>query len=281
MNGQQQPTIQILLEQGLQPRTRKSESDPAARRSSDFMAFSYTRKGRDAGCFKELRGTQDSVSAGCTVSVFGFTKTAQLGRARKLVKQHSRPHQAMIAIASPAVFNDPEFRSVFTGDHVEVLMEDRNNFHVSHLVPWISKLLKALAKDPPAPASKPAFDSLDISTRLRDPASGRLNAAHFVDLLGISSSDLATKVCGVSKQAISQNPTSAGIQDKLQPLEEIALLLHWCGGDAAKLRAWLMRPNRDFPAISGKTPSPMDLILLGHAPIVAQKAHNLLTGHPA
>jgi len=281
MTGKHQPTIQILLEPGLHSQLRKSASRPGARQASAFKTFSYTRKGGDAGCFTELSKPGNSTRAACTVAVFGFAKTDELERARKLVKRYSQPHQAMVAVASPAVFNNPAFRSVLTGNHLVVLVEEQENFQVKHLDPWIDGLLKALANRQATTRRKPAADPLDISTRLRDPQSGRLDAGKLVNLLGISSSDLATKVCGVSRQALSQNPTSAGIQEKLQPLEEIAQLLRWCGGDEAKLRAWLKRPNRDFPAIAGKTPSPMDLILRGHAEIVANKAHNLLTGHPA
>jgi hypothetical protein len=141
--------------------------------------------------------------------------------------------------------------------------------------------MESMPKRKPSTTKKPAPDPLNISKRLRDNASGRLDARKIVELFGISSAELATKVCGLKRQAIQQNPTSAGIQEKLQSLEEVAQLLHWCGGDDAKLRAWLRRPNRDFPAMNGKPPSPMDLILEGHAAIVANKVHNLLTGHPA
>jgi hypothetical protein len=124
-------------------------------------------------------------------------------------------------------------------------------------------------------------DSLEISKHLRDPNSGRLDAQKIAALMGISITNLATKVCGVTKQALSQGPTSGGIQGKLQPLEDVAMGLLWCGGDGAKFRAWLNRPNRDFPLVKGKTPSPLDLILSGHAAIVASKVHQLRTGHPA
>jgi hypothetical protein len=108
-----------------------------------------------------------------------------------------------------------------------------------------------------------------------------LDAREIATLLGISLTDLATKICEVTKQNLSQNPTSAGIQEKLQPLEEVAQGLLWCGGDEAKLRAWLNRPNQDFPLLEGKVPSPMELILRRHTAIVASKIRNLLTGHPA
>ena len=88
------------------------------------------------------------------------------------------------------------------------------------------------------------------------------------------------KVCGVTKQNLSQSPTSAGIQDKLADLEEIAGLLPWCGSEA-KFKAWLKRPNRDFALLDGKILSPLDLILMGRARSVANKVHHMLLGHPS
>ena len=281
MNAKQLSTVQVLLEPRLDKATPKNLILSGAHRNLPFSVFSYIRKGRDAGRFKELNEVDDPAPAAHTVTVFGFAKTDELARARKLVKEHSQPNHAMIAVASPAVFNNPAFRSVLTSRHVEVLVEEHEKFQVKHLDPWIARLMDSMPQRKTSVGKKPAADPLNISKSLRDPTSGRLDARKFVELFGISSTDLATKVCGLKRQAIHQNPTSAGIQEKLQPLEDIAQLLHWCGGDEAKLRAWLKRPNRDFQLMDGKTPSPMDLILKGHAEIVANKAHNLLTGHPA
>jgi hypothetical protein len=116
---------------------------------------------------------------------------------------------------------------------------------------------------------------------VRDPTSGRLNGRNLAEVLDISLTDMAIKVCGVTKQALGQAPTSKGVQKKLQPLEEIVDALPWFEHNVGKLRAWLQRPNRDFPKIHGKTPSPLDLILKGHGGIVARKLHNLRTGQPA
>lgn len=121
----------------------------------------------------------------------------------------------------------------------------------------------------------------DPRARLRDSATGRLDAIAIADLFGISRANIA-RLCGVSTQGIEQDSSSTAIQAKLQPLEDIAqALLIWCSGREAKFRAWLNRPNRDFPAMDGQKPSPLNLILRGHAELVAWKVHNLLTGHPS
>jgi hypothetical protein len=116
--------------------------------------------------------------------------------------------------------------------------------------------------------------------RLRDPGTGRLDANRIADLLGISRTDIA-RICGVSEKSLDQTPADSAIQAKLQPLEGVAYALLWCGGSMAKLHVWLNRPNRDLPMVNGKRPSPLDLILSGHAELVARKVHNLRTGHPS
>jgi hypothetical protein len=133
---------------------------------------------------------------------------------------------------------------------------------------------------PPATSPSSQANSLELSTRLRNPTTGALDANLIADLLGISHADIA-RLCGVTKENLKKSPSSSGIQAKLQPLEDVAHALLWCGGSEAKFRAWLNRPNHDFSAVDGKKPSPLNLILLGHAELVAQKAYNLRTGQPS
>lgn len=116
--------------------------------------------------------------------------------------------------------------------------------------------------------------------RIRDFGTGRIDANRIADLLGISHPDLA-RLCDVSEQRLNQNPAGPHIQSKLQVLENVAHALLWCDGSETKLRAWLNHPNRDFPEVDGQKLSPMDLILRGHAELVAWKVHNLCAGHPS
>ena len=121
---------------------------------------------------------------------------------------------------------------------------------------------------------------INLSARLRDTGTGRIDANPIADLLGISRADIA-RLCGVSMQSLNQTPSSSDIQAKLQPLEDVSQALLWCGGSETKLRAWLSRPNCDFPEVDGKKLSPRDLILRGHVELVVQKVHNLRTGQPS
>lgn len=279
-------TIQVLVEKGLQKPKRKTVGQPANVVAKPFQTFKYTSNPTESDKIQEVSHFEKSATASPTVNVFGFTKTSDLARARKLVKTYAENQQPMIAVTSPNVFNQPEFRSVLTGELLEVLVEEPDKFKAEHLKPWIAKLFQTspLRKTSATKAQlqlAATDDPLEVGKRLRDPVSGRLDARKISELLGISITDLATKICGMTKQNLSQNPTSAGLQQKLQPLEEVAEALLWCGGDETKLRVWLNRPNRDFPLVDGKTPSPMDLILRGHAGIVAAKVHHLRSGHPA
>lgn len=221
------------------------------------------------------------------VSVFQVPDRAALRKTLRQAGESPHAGHPTVAVVNPKVINQPDLRRTIINGYSDFVVAEDRDPNVGRLVKLLGDLARSLlleqaqpehAAAQGVPASEAALT--DLSTRLRDNA-GRLDAKKLSDLLGIRMTDLATKVCGVSKQALSQSPTSAGIQDKLQPLEDIAQLLHWCSGDEAKLRAWLKRPNRDFPQIDGKTPSPVDLILRGHAGIVARKVHNLRTGHPA
>ncbi|WP_367870889.1 hypothetical protein [Luteolibacter sp. Populi] len=223
-----------------------------------------------------------------SVSVFRVPNKASLTRSQKLLRQAPHLGHRTLAVVSPKVFNEPDLRRAIVEDYSDVLVEEPGEIAITRLVRFLEKSSRSVLKEQLAKQHRETMPdrtlseaaTTDLSARLRD-ASGRLDAKKISDLLGIRMTDLATKVCGVTKQALGQSPTSAGIQGKLQPLEDIAQLLHWCGGDEAKLRAWLKRPNPDFPEIDGKTPSPVDLILRGHSGIVARKVHNLRTGHPA
>lgn len=121
---------------------------------------------------------------------------------------------------------------------------------------------------------------LSIRHRLSDKTSGRLDAGKIARLFGLSMAEMGT-LCGVSKQSVHANPTSKGIQEKLEPLVKAARGVLWCGGDESKFKSWLNQPNPDFPEYEGRQLSPLDLIRMGHAQVIADKVQNLLTGHPA
>jgi hypothetical protein len=276
-------TIQVLVDSGLQKRPAWEVIKVAHHGTHRYDVFQYSRKRGQNWGLKSVG--REEPAGGTTVRVFQFFEPAQHSRIQKRIKSPSVQGQHIIIVASPKVFNQPRFRPTLDADDVSVLVEEPGKFEVEHLEPWIEKIAQSMATHNPASkrstVDPSVGDSLEISKHLRDPDSGRLDGQKIAALLGISITDLATKVCGVTKQALSQSPTSGGIQEKLQPLEDVSMGLLWCGGDGAKFRAWLNRPNGDFPSLKGKSPSPLDLILSGHAALVASKIHQLRTGHPA
>jgi len=276
--------IQVRLEEGTFPRGKAG--NPLV---DGFRIVRFVRKSPDSGHYIADKLTDKFKTFDHRgITVFGVAKPDDVERFVRVATSYVKERRPMIAVASPAIFNVPEYRDAIEGLHLPgaaVLVQDPLTFTTKELAPWLDRVLVAERgpKKKAAPAVKPVKPlpaPLDVSARLRDPVNGRLDAGKISELLGISKSDLA-KVCGVSRQALGQNPTSAGLQEKLQPLEDIAQALSWCGGDEARLRAWLRSPNRDFPLVDGKTPSPVDLIMMGHAMIVARKVENLRTGHPA
>lgn len=273
-----QSEIQIRVEDGVFKRDKADH--PVI---DGFRIFQFIQKSAKSGQFVSHAISEKTAtnSHSRTITVFGVSKAGDVKRFVRMAKACVKDGKPMVAIVSPSVFNQPQYRDVIEGIHIPgvgVLVEEPSKFEVNHLAPWVGRILAA---GKVSAGVDSAIESLDISARLRDPVSGRLDANKISDLLGLSKSDIATKICGVSRQALGQNPTSAGIQEKLRPLEDVAQALVWCGGDEAKLRAWLNRPNRDFPEVGGQVPSPIDLILLGHASVVARKVGNLRIGQPA
>lgn len=284
-------TTQVLIEPALDLHAGASLSrKPIAQSDFSRFIFSINKHHRTGQLTRLLASAPPSTAKDPTVTVVKVDAAEQ--PARLLNRLHSLKARFgdLIVVINSTQFNRPDIRSIVTAEEgVEVLVEEINNFQPDQLRPWLAHLVMARTAVMPArpvPATAPVAalpppaDPLDLSARLRDPANGRLDAKAIATLLGIPLTDLA-RLCAVSKQNLSQNPTSAGIQAALQVFDEIAQALLWCGGSEAKFRAWINRPNRDFPEVDGKKPSPLDLILRGHAELVAQKAHNLRTGQPS
>ncbi len=284
-------TAQVLIEPALDLHAGAPFSRQP-RAHSDFSRFTFliNHHHRTGQLTRLLASAPAPTGDDPTVTVVKVDTAEQPARLRNRLHSLKARFGDLIVVINSTQFNRPDIRSIVTAEEgVEVLIEEVNNFQPDQLRPWLAHLVTAriaarqarpVLATAPVAALPPPADPLDLSARLRDPANGRLDAKAIATLLGIPLTDLA-RLCGVSKQNLSQNPTSAGIQAALQTFDEIAQVLLWCGGSEAKLRAWLNRPNRDFPEVDGRKPSPLDLILRGHAELVAQKVHNLRTGQPS
>ncbi len=190
----------------------------------------------------------------------------------------------VLAFTKPKVWNQPRLQnlvqSVGRATRLGLVVEDEpEKITLSKLEANLKEWLPAWHLQ--AGASRTMHPPyLALRQRLSDESSGRLDGAKIAKLFGLSTAEMGA-ICGVSKQSFHANFTSKGIQEKLEPLAKAARGVLWCGGDEAKFKAWLNEPNPDFPEYEGKQLSPLDLIRMGHAQVIAAKVQNLLTGHPA
>lgn len=248
-------------------------------------SYRYFTFNAGSGKFTERPPAESEQESRSEVRVFSYSRMDDIKRAQAKLPGGGRI-LGTVAIASPKVFNQPRHREALYKADCEVLVSDESGVKVKQLTPWIQRIVVkngsvTLTQRPERSRQMASPAALDLSSMLRDDATGRLHAQKIAKLLGISMATIAGNVCGVSRQALSQRPASAGIQGRLQSLEDVAMILLWCGGSKARMRAWLNRPNADFPPIGGKTPSPRDLILHGHSEIVAERVRNMRVGIPA
>ncbi len=190
----------------------------------------------------------------------------------------------VLAFTTAKMFNEPRWQnlvqSVGRGTRVGLVVdEELEKMTLAKLEASLRKWLPVWKADADAENhGHPPY--LALRQRLSDEKSGRLDGGKIARFFGLSMAEMGA-VCGVSKQSIHSHPTSKGIQEKLEPLAKAARGVLWCGGDESKFKAWLNQPNPDFPEYEGRQLSPLDLIRMGHARIIADKVQNLLTGHPS
>ena len=191
---------------------------------------------------------------------------------------------SVLAFTKANVFNQPHLQtlvqSVGRVTRFGMVVEDKpGKITLSKLEAALNDWLPVWSREINSePKEHPPY--LAIRHRLSDETSGRLDAGKIAKLFGLSMAEMGA-LCGVSKQSVHANPTSKGIQEKLEPLVKAARGVLWCGGDESKFKTWLNQPNPDFPEYEGRQLSPIDLIRMGHAQVIADKVQNLLTGHPA
>ncbi len=106
---------------------------------------------------------------------------------------------------------------------------------------------------------------------LRDPKSGRLDAARIAAVLGVPVSRLAA-VAGVTQQALSARPDSPKAQPGLQPLARVISALEELIPEAHR-QMWL---NAPLQRLRGETP--LSMILDGRADVLARTLEWALEG---
>jgi len=106
---------------------------------------------------------------------------------------------------------------------------------------------------------------------LRNPKSGRLDAARIAAVLGVPVSPLAV-VAGVTQQALSARPDSPKAQAGLQPIARVIAALEELIPDAHR-QMWL---NAPLQRLGGETP--LSMILAGRADVLARTIERALEG---
>ncbi len=101
---------------------------------------------------------------------------------------------------------------------------------------------------------------------------GRFSAKLVADLFGVPTSEVA-RWLGKSRQAVSQTPTAASLQQPLAELARVAAVRHAVADDAA-FRAWLRMPQALL-----ENRSPLDWIERGRRRQVGDFVQNILTGN--
>jgi len=110
--------------------------------------------------------------------------------------------------------------------------------------------------------------------KLRDPATGRLDADAVAQTLGISVSRLA-KGLGLTGSALSKRPYTSAVQDALGEIEFAVAALRRLLGSDALVRAWL---NALHPDLGGD--APLALLAKGSAKDLADYVRGALAGQP-
>lgn len=125
--------------------------------------------------------------------------------------------------------------------------------------------------DPPRRKATHPLVAVEQARALFD-RDGRFSAKKMADLYDVPMSDIARWV-GKSRQAVSQTPAAASLQEPLAELARVAAVRHALRDDAA-FRAWLRMPHS---ALEDK--SPLHWIDHGKRNEVAAFVQDILTGN--
>jgi hypothetical protein len=114
-----------------------------------------------------------------------------------------------------------------------------------------------------------------VLTDLHEPETGRLDARRIAAYLHISLSSLAA-ITGGSVAAIHKAPAANSLQQTLAPIAQTISVLTEVLRSKQHVLAWLNSPH---PDLANQTP--LQLILGGHAAVVADLVAAALAGQPS
>lgn len=109
---------------------------------------------------------------------------------------------------------------------------------------------------------------------LYDPQSGRLDGRRIAEYVAVPLTQVASAL-GKSYAAVHKTPAAPALQDGLRPIKRALDILSQLGADRATSLAWL---NNPLPDLDGR--APLEVILEGHAGIVARMLEDVREGLP-
>jgi two-component SAPR family response regulator len=161
------------------------------------------------------------------------------------------------------------WRATVDDRNTEVLC---NPVSIQELEYRIAKLLGNISK----PKEKPYETRVKVQSipELRNQDSGRLDAKKIANAFGMSLADVSRSI-GKSLQTVHRTSDSKSLQKDLFSYERIASALSRISNADNALKLWLNSPNNAFPENL-----PVDLIITGHAEMLADLLEDVLLGHP-
>lgn len=218
----------------------------------------------------------------CIVGI--HDEASALKRIRQLRKQiDARNVRGALAVINQQVASKPEVQRVlFSPGRTHALrfnFEDDVKDNVELLIQNLEDLIRS-TRDDFENTKRMHTPYLQASEPIRNPKSHRLDAKLIADYFpGLSLRKLA-ELIDRKVAAVSKTPDAKRIQEALYPFESILRGRILVDGNDALFKQWLNTPSEEFPAIKGKHPTPMDIILKGHPEVVASMVDEQLTGAP-
>lgn len=234
--------------------------------------------------YKQFQTDKQTKGGFCIVHI--GSKTAGLEQLRELRKRlDSNQWRGVVAVLNSELAGDTKFQRVLLQpgrtDALRFIMDDKADETPKAVVDHLNDLIDTVGTEDIRDGSK-AFHQpyLEASLPIRHPKSRRLDAKRIANYFDLSLRELA-RILGKNHPTVDKTPDSKNLQAALQPFEAILRGRILVENDDALFRQWLNTACEEFPERDGKTPTPMDIIRMGHSEVVAALVDEALTGQPA
>ncbi len=201
----------------------------------------------------------------------GF-KRSSLRIAREVI-QHTKGNIPLFLIVDSSITKDHEFAQLAAKANVDYALTQSRP---AELDQRLKVLLLSYTIGTPKKDLKRRLPGTNQATDgLYDMTSHRLNARKIADLFGVTLRQFSSFL-GALPQSVHKTPDAVRLQPKLQVFERIARGLILVDNDVGSFRRWLNAPNSELD-----NHSPLEIIRVGQAKVVANLVEDALLGHPA